>query len=55
MDVKVDTAETGAITYTYTYTLAYHGLVHTDGNGWTMTETSYVKNNGKTIYTVVAE
>lgn len=50
VDVTLDAAATGAVTYTFKYTLASHGLVHSDGSNWVLQETTYVVNNGKTVY-----
>lgn len=56
VDAVVDTAETGNITYTLTYTLPNDGIIHTDGSNWVFqAPTNDVKLNGYTIWVDVAE
>lgn len=55
VDVELDAAKTGTITFSYKYTLKYHGLVANDGYYWEMQEANTVKWNGKPVYVNVVE
>jgi len=52
----VDTAATGNIVYTFTYTMPKDGLIATDGSGWVFqAPNNTVKLNGYTIWVTVVE
>lgn len=56
VDAVVDTAETGNIVYTFSYTMPKDGLIHTDGSNWTFqAPTNDVKLNGYTIWVTPVE
>jgi hypothetical protein len=56
VEAVVDTAQTGNIVYTFSYTMPKDGLIHTDGSNWTFqAPTNDVKMNGYTIWVTPVE
>lgn len=56
VEAVVDTAETGNIVYTFSYTMPSNGLIPTDGSGWTFqAPNNTVKLNGYTIWVTPVE
>ena len=56
VEATVNTAETGNIVYTLSYTLPKDGIIHTDGSNWVFQAPSNdVKLNGYTVWVDVVE